>query len=162
MATLQNAVTTANNKMPDVTPTPPGFHSQASAHELKSRLDWGEPGLTIVDSRDRDRFNQCRILGANNLTASTLPNAALGRLSFDRDIYIYSNTDSETASVAQRLREAGFTHVAELKGGLDAWKAIGGAIDGIETNRPPGPDAYNLKSRLQTFANEKQIERTMR
>ena len=41
----------------------------------------------------------------------------------DRDIYVYSDTDEETANAAARLREAGFERVSEVTGGLGAWKA---------------------------------------
>ena len=37
---LQDAVVAAKDKMPKVTPTPPEFHTQATAYELKSRLNW--------------------------------------------------------------------------------------------------------------------------
>lgn len=45
---------------------------------------------------------------------------------------------------------AGFEHVSQLKGGLDAWKAVGGPTEGvIESMSPPGKGDYNVVSRIQ-------------
>lgn len=159
MADLQDILVNAKDQLPNVTPTPPAWHPQATAHELKSRLNWGEPGLTILDVRDRNIYLEAHIQGAINMDAASLPDEAVDKLQFDRDLYIYSTNDAETAAVANALREAGFQHVAELKGGLDAWREIRGAVEGnIEV---PSPGAYNVVSRLQEFADEKAKERSM-
>lgn len=159
MKDLQDAIVTAKDKLPDVTPTPPGFHPEASAHELKSRLQWGEPGLTIIDVRDHDKFNQCRIQGAMSMAMDRLPGVAEFSLQQDRDIYVYGDSEEETTQAAAKLREAGFKKVAELKGGLRAWQEIDGAVEGIIDS--PGADAYNVFSRLEAFNQEKAKERQM-
>lgn len=70
-------------------------------------------------------------------------------ISFKRDIYLYGASDEETSQAAQQLRGAGFWHVAELKGGLNAWKAIGGQTDGSEeTVTKLTPGAFNVVARL--------------
>jgi rhodanese-related sulfurtransferase len=158
---IEDTIAKAKDKLPNVTPTPPGFHTQASVHELKSRLNWGEPGLTILDVRDHDAFNECRIMGAMNMPLNGLSQVPLSSLPMDRDIYVYGATDEETESVAKHLRQAGFRHVAELKGGLNAWREIDGSIEGTATNESPGSDAYNVSSRLQAFSEEKAKEKRM-
>ncbi|WP_416672845.1 rhodanese-like domain-containing protein [Egbenema bharatensis] len=90
---LQDAVVAAKDKMPEITPVPPEFHSQATAYELKSRLNWGEPGLTIVDIRDHDTFNECRIMGAITLPLPDALEMAKQALLPGRDIYVYGNSD---------------------------------------------------------------------
>ncbi|MBD3880160.1 rhodanese-like domain-containing protein [Phormidium tenue FACHB-886] len=164
MADLEDAIVTAKDKLPDITPTPPGFHNQATAHELKARLNWGEPGLTILDVRDRQAYLECRILGAMNVPLQDLPTAEQDmHLSPKRDLYIYGATDEEAAQAASSLRQAGFEHVAELKGGLVAWQEINGSVEGSATNTPPdGPDAYNVGARLKEFAEEKSKEQQMK
>lgn len=161
MANIEDAITTAKDKLPDITPTPPAFHTQATAYELKSRLQWGEPGLTIVDVRDHAAFNECRILGALNMSMDTLVDVARTALLPKRDIYVYGNTEEETANAANQLREAGFTRVAELKGGIDAWREISGPLDGTATNQSPSAGAYTLGARLQEFAQEKAKEKNL-
>lgn len=161
MANVENAIKNAKDKLPNVTPTPPDLHAQATAHELKSRLNWGEPALTIVDVRDRDSFNGYRILGAISMPLNELAGWAESSLEHKRDIYVYGSSDDETASAAKILRDAGFLRVSELKGGLNAWKEIDGSVEGRDTVEPPSAGAYNVGSRLKEFAEEKAEERKM-
>lgn len=58
-----------------------------------------------------------------------LVNRARRTLELSRDIYIYSDTDEDTAAAAAQLRQAGFCNVSELQGGLPAWKAMGYPIE---------------------------------
>ena len=105
-------------------PTPPPFKAKSLVFELKSRLDWGEPALTIIDARDRTEFNFRHILGAIPMPVSELVNRAKSSLENSRDIYIYGETDEETAIAAALLRDAGFENVSELRGGVAAWRAL--------------------------------------
>ena len=152
MKSIPDKIAEVKDKLPDVTPTPPGLKAQASSHDLKARLDWGEPGLTIIDVRDRESFNNSHITGALPMPADQLVERAKSSLEPIRDIYIYGGTDAETAEAANLLRQAGFRKVAELKGGIAAWKAIDGPIDGAVEHDTPGPDAYNVFARLQHHA----------
>lgn len=161
MVDLEDRIAAAKDRMPDVTPTPPEFHSQANAYEVKSRLQWGEPGLTIVDVRNHGAFNECRIMGAISIPAENLAEMASFALMPKRDVYVYGDTDDETAAAARQLREAGF-RIAEIKGGLNAWKEIDGALEGPGADQPPSPGAYNLGDRLREFAQVKAKERKMR
>lgn len=104
-------------------PQPASFKEKSRVYDLKSRLDWGEPALTIIDVRDRDAFNQGHIMGAISFPSAELVARAEANLEGERDIYVYSDTDEETADAAARLREVGFERVSEVTGGLGAWKA---------------------------------------
>jgi rhodanese-related sulfurtransferase len=163
MADIENIVETIKDKIPDITPTPPHLHPIASAHELKSRLEWGEPALTILDIRDSSAFHECRIMGAMNTPVENLATLAEASLSPKRDIYLYGETNEKTAEAANLLRQAGYEHVAQLEGGLAMWREIGGAVEGTATEeKKPQADAYNVVSRLSQFeedrAKEKAIE----
>lgn len=158
---IENAKEPVRKAIPDSI-TPSSVRSQSTAHDLKSRLDWGEPGLTIVDVRDLDSFHACRILGAVYMPMSGLPEGAETALAKSRDIYIYGQDDQETAEAARLLRESGFLNVSELKGGIKDWKAIGGTVEGSETMESPSAGAYNVGSRLQEFAAERAKEKTLR
>ncbi len=105
-------------------PKPAAFKEQSRVYDLKSRLDWGEPALTIIDVRDRASFNGGHIMGAISFPSEELVARAQASLESNRDIYLYSDTDEETAHAAALLREAGFERVAEITGGLGAWKAV--------------------------------------
>jgi rhodanese-related sulfurtransferase len=104
-------------------PTPPPATPKASAQALKERLQWGEPGLTIIDARDRESFLEERITGA--MLVESVKN-----LPENREIYVYSNSDGETEEVANKLRQEGFERVSQLQGGLAGWKAIKGPTEG--------------------------------
>jgi rhodanese-related sulfurtransferase len=131
MADMQDAVQSAKDVITSPIPTPPGLKEEAAATDLQNRLNWGEPALTIIDVRSHEAFNHERIMGALNIPASELVRQAQANLETVRDIYLYSESDENTAQVAGHLREAGFKNVAELKGGLPAWKAIQGPTEGV-------------------------------
>lgn len=118
--------------MPDffgVIPVPPKLQFRSRVYDLKSRLDWGEPALTILDVRDRNEFNQGHIAGAVSMPTQNLVKHALGSLELDRDIYVYGDTDDETAIAAAHLRDTGYRNVSELRGGVAAWKAVGYPVE---------------------------------
>lgn len=105
------------------------LRAKSRVYDLKTRLDWGKPALTIIDIRSRPEFHFSHILGAIHMPVSELTKRAPITLEFDRDIYLYSDTDEETAAAAVQLRQAGFRNVSELQGGLPAWKAMGYPIE---------------------------------
>ncbi|MDZ8186150.1 MAG: rhodanese-like domain-containing protein [Nostoc sp. ChiSLP02] len=102
----------------------------ANAHDLKSLLDWGQPNLTIIDVRDRQTYNQGRITGAISIPLADLASRAKSALHTERHIYVYGDSDENTASAVQLLKGQGFAHVAEIPGGLAAWVSNGGATEG--------------------------------
>jgi rhodanese-related sulfurtransferase len=156
----ENAIARAKDTLVDKLPiatAPASITSgHATVHELKSRLNWGEPGLTILDVRDREAFDDCHILGAMNVPMSMMPDAVQDTLQDKRDIYVYGD---EATAAAQTLRSAGFKNVAELQGGLAAWQEVGGSVDGVKTQTEPSAGAYNVVSRLKEFAEERAKEK---
>lgn len=115
-------------------PAPPMLKAKSRVQDLKARLDWGEPALTILDVRDRPQFRHSHITGAMSMPMDELLDRAMVSLGLTRDVYIYGETDDETAIAASMLRKAGYLNVSELRGGLAAWKAVGYPID----SRPVG------------------------
>ncbi|MGD1920683.1 MAG: rhodanese-like domain-containing protein [Pleurocapsa sp.] len=119
-------ISEAKEKIGQVIPTPPAPTARASAQSLKERLQWGEPGLTIIDARDRDSFLQERITGAMLIDdVKNLPES--------REIYIYGDNDKVAEEAANNLRREGFESVSQILGGLAGWKAIEGATEGRES-----------------------------
>jgi len=109
--------------------TPP-LNPQSAPADLKARLDWGEPALTIVDIRDRSDFNHLRIQGAISIPTIEL-REGVASLETNRDIYVYADNDSIAASAVEMLAEAGYTRVSQLSGGLAAWKNAGYPVEGV-------------------------------
>ena len=111
-------------------PIPQPLKSKSEVSDLKQRLDWGEPALTIIDIRDRAAFNNIHITGATSFPMDELVNRALNNFELERDIYVYGATEKETGLAVNRLRGAGYENVAQLVGGLKAWKAAGYPVEG--------------------------------
>lgn len=110
-------------------PKPSPLRPESRVYDLKERLDWGEPALTIIDVRDRADFNESHITGAISMPVDSLLTTAANCFEVSRDLYVYSNTDDEAAVVAEQLREAGFSKVAIVRGGVAAWKAAGFPVE---------------------------------
>ncbi|MGB3757808.1 MAG: rhodanese-like domain-containing protein [Rivularia sp. (in: cyanobacteria)] len=142
------------NPLENIIPNqPPVTQKKSDAHTLKSRLEWGEPAFTIVDVRDRPTYNDGHIMGAVSMSMDGLGDAAAESLAKTRDIYVYGASDADTTQAAQALRTKGFENVSELKGGLAAWKAIGGPTEGIvESRTPVGKDDLNVVDRMKDQA----------
>ena len=104
---------------------------QQEIQELKNRLEWGQPALTIVDVRDRHTYHHGHIMGAVPIPMNDLVNRAKTCLNLHRDIYVYGESDEQTSLAARLLQAAGFDRVCEIKGGLNAWKNVGGATEGL-------------------------------
>lgn len=146
-----------DNLLGNIIHSQPPIASQSDAHLLKSRLEWGEPAFTILDVRDRNIYNQGHILGALPTPIEELVDRAASSLDKVRDIYVYGATEEQTSQAANLLSSAGFERVSELRGGLAAWKAIGGPTEGIvESQTPPGADDYNVVSRVQNHLENQQ------
>ena len=118
-------------------PRPPALQSKSRVYDLKARLDWGEPALTIIDVRDRSQFNLSHITGAISMPLHELLPRTLDCLEFERDLYVYGDIDEEAADAAAKLRAAGYQQVSELRGGLPAWKAVGYPIEATLTTFQP-------------------------
>ena len=112
-------------------PTPGAMQDKASVTALKERLDWGEPALTIIDVSDRDAFNASHIMGAIAMPLGELVARARAALETNRDIYVYGQTEEQTIEAASQLRTAGYQSIAELIGGLAAWKKAEYPIEGL-------------------------------
>ena len=98
------------------------IQNKSSVSSLKQRLDRGDPALTIIDVRPRILFNITHIMGAIPMPINEPAAPTLASLKSNRDIYVYAETDEQTAVAAKQLRQAGYQNVSELIGGLKAWK----------------------------------------
>jgi rhodanese-related sulfurtransferase len=112
-------------------PIPAALQDKSLVSALRTRLTWGEPALTIIDVRDRTAFNRGHIMGAIAMPLTELVTRAQASLELIRDIYVYGETDQQTAEAASRLRGAGYEHIAELVGGLSAWRLARYPVEGV-------------------------------
>ena len=149
MANLHDIVEGVQDALGKLTPTPVVLQEESTAYDLKKRLEWGEPALSIIDIRAHESFNQGRITGAISMPMEQLAEMK-STLQTKHDTYIYGDTDEQAHEAAQMLRVAGFEAVTHIMGGLAAWHEIGGPTEGVEQDAsPPTADAYNVVSRLK-------------
>ena len=111
------------NRLLGIFPKPAAMQETSRVYDLKTRLDWGEPALTIIDIRERHLFNESHLMGAISMPMAELLGRIQSALEYDRDIYLYGNTDEEATEAANQLRTAGYEKVSVLRGGVAAWKA---------------------------------------
>jgi len=92
--------------------------SAAELHVLRQR---GEPHL-LLDVREPAEWETARIEGATLVPLGALP-MRLAELAEwkDRRVVAQCHHGARSARACEILREAGFTHVENLVGGIDAW-----------------------------------------
>ena len=94
---------------------------EITATELKARLDRGER-LTIIDVREPQEWE---IANLAQYGARLIPRREVAdhmdEFDTDAEIVLHCRSGARSAAVLQQLREAGFTRVSNLKGGILAW-----------------------------------------
>jgi rhodanese-related sulfurtransferase len=158
MADLHDIIEGAQDALSKLTPTPVVLQDESTAYDLKTRLEWGEPALTIIDIREREAFNHGRITGAMSMPMEQFEGIATSTIQRQHDIYIYGESDDRARQAVQILRKDGFEAVTQITGGLDAWHQVAGPTEGIDEDaKTPEANAYNIVSRLKT---EKEVQET--
>ena len=150
MADIQEVIKNVKEALPNITPNPPSLKAESPAYDLKARLEWGDPALTIVDIRDRAAFNQSRITGAISMPMEQFVELAQANFEPVRDIYIYGESDEQSLQAAQLLRGAGFSKVAQIMGGLPAWCEVAGPTEGVREIGHLKSSEFNVAARLKT------------
>jgi hydroxyacylglutathione hydrolase len=87
-----------------------------------------ESGRMIVDVRGRSEWDEVRIAGATHAFLGDLI-AELGDVPKTTPLVMYCDAGSRSAIAASLLQAAGFTDVANMKGGIDAWREAGLAVE---------------------------------
>jgi adenylyltransferase/sulfurtransferase len=92
-----------------------------SAVEVKHIADRGE-AILLLDVRDRDEFEKAHLERSTLIPLGQLE-ARLGELERwrERPVVVYCHRDGRSAKACRILLGAGFTDVATLSGGIDAW-----------------------------------------
>jgi rhodanese-related sulfurtransferase len=150
MANFRDIVEGVQDALGNLTPTPVILQEESTAYNLKTRLEWGEPALSVIDIREYEAFHRGHITGAMSMPLDELAEMK-STLEPKHDIYIYGDSDEQAHTAAQMLRSAGFEAVTHVMGGMDAWHEIGGPTEGLEEDgMSPGADAFSVVSRLKT------------
>ena len=92
---------------------------EISVAELKRMRDAGSNHI-LLDVRDDDELATSAIAGVTHIPMPEVP-LRLDEVPKDRDVVVMCHGGGRSARVATYLRENGFTSVANLAGGIDAW-----------------------------------------
>jgi len=92
---------------------------EVTPQELKAWMD-GEQPCSLVDVRETQEWEICRIDSAQLLPLSTFKTAA-DALNPDDCIVLYCYKGKRSLQALEKLREAGFTKLHSLAGGIDRW-----------------------------------------
>jgi rhodanese-related sulfurtransferase len=87
--------------------------------EIKRRLDAGEQ-LRLIDVREHYEYQAARVDAAELLPMSEIQ-SWWKDLPRDEELVIMCHHGSRSAQVCMALSGAGFEHLTNLEGGIDAW-----------------------------------------
>lgn len=95
--------------------------ARIAVSELQIRLQQARPPL-LVDVRELDEWEYCRLPGAQHLPLSELE-SRYAELDRSQEIVLYCHHGMRSMQAAEFLAGAGFARLASLDGGIDAWAA---------------------------------------
>jgi sulfur-carrier protein adenylyltransferase/sulfurtransferase len=105
-----------------------GAIPEISAHELKRRMDAGEP-FELIDVREPFEYEIARIEGAKLIPLGEIAER-LDELESEQPIVVHCHSGKRSAQAVRLLQQRGFAKVYNLEGGIDAWS------DQIDPNVP--------------------------
>lgn len=92
---------------------------QISATELRQKIEQGD-NFTLLDVREPHEFKYASIAGSLSIPLNQLP-ASLEQLDKAREIVVICHHGMRSQQAANYLVHAGFSQVANVTGGIDAW-----------------------------------------
>ena len=104
---------------------------ELSVEALKGRIDAGKP-VFILDVREPNEFQICRIPGSVLIPLAQLPNrlSELPAADDPRELIVHCKMGGRSAKAVKQLQELGITHAQNLTGGILAW------IDRVDPSQP--------------------------
>lgn len=94
--------------------------NQISVMALKELFETGEP-MVLVDCRESDEHEFCRISGAKLIPLSDFENRATKDLNRDDQIFIHCHHGGRSLRACEFLVSQGYQKVSNVTGGIDAW-----------------------------------------
>ena len=92
---------------------------EITAKQLAEKLKSPNPPL-VVDVREPHEYRFCRIEGAELKPLGEIDDWA-DTLDRDAEIVLQCHSGVRSAQATMYLKQLGFKHVANLRGGIDAW-----------------------------------------
>jgi rhodanese-related sulfurtransferase len=84
------------------------------------------PSTVVLDVRTPSEFATGHLTGAHLLDIrATDFDSQIGALDKNATYAVYCHSGNRSGQAIERMKAAGFTHVADLAGGITAWSAAG-------------------------------------
>lgn len=93
---------------------------QISVQQLNEKLE-GTQKFRLIDCREPDEYELCRIEGATLVPLSKFPEEAPKQLKKDEEIVIHCHHGGRSQQACEFLEGQGYTNVSNLAGGIHAW-----------------------------------------
>jgi adenylyltransferase/sulfurtransferase len=98
---------------------------ELTVQDLKLRLDAGD--IHLIDVREPFELEICRIPGSVSIPLGQLPDR-INEVPRDRDVAIHCKSGARSAKAVKLLRDAGWSRVQNVKGGILAWAEIDSTV----------------------------------
>jgi molybdopterin/thiamine biosynthesis adenylyltransferase/rhodanese-related sulfurtransferase len=100
--------------------TPATNPDEVTVQDMKRALDDPKLGIKVIDVREPDEYEIARVSGVPLFPLSTLPQR-FTELDPSQQYYIHCKSGVRSLKALQFLRERGFKHLKNVKGGILAW-----------------------------------------
>lgn len=87
---------------------------------LKEKLD-GKEKIVLVDCREQDEYDFCRIEGSVFIPLSEFEDRAENELDQDAEIFIHCHHGGRSLKACLFLEELGYENVSNVVGGIEQW-----------------------------------------
>ena len=94
--------------------------AELSPQEVAEKLKRGPERVLLLDVREPDEREQAKIEPSLHIPMREVP-GRLSELPRDREIVVYCHGGTRSAMIAGFLEGNGYPHVANMRGGIDAW-----------------------------------------
>jgi molybdopterin/thiamine biosynthesis adenylyltransferase/rhodanese-related sulfurtransferase len=91
-----------------------------TVQEMKRALDDPKLGIKVIDVREQDEYDIAHVKGAQLLPMSQLQQR-FAELDANQQYYLHCHHGGRSMRALQFLRQQGFKHLKNVKGGIDAW-----------------------------------------
>lgn len=88
-------------------------------------------GIQLLDVRTEEEWNEGHLKGAKrvDITAEGFLEKAKATLDPKKPVLVYCRSGGRSAKATKALREAGFTTVHDMDGGITAWQKAGKPVE---------------------------------
>jgi rhodanese-related sulfurtransferase len=90
-----------------------------------------EGGIQLLDARTQEEWDEGHLKGAKRVdfTAEGFVEKAKAALDPKKPVLVYCRSGGRSAKAVKALREAGFTTVHDMDGGIIAWEKAGKPVE---------------------------------